>query len=32
MYVHGIHILTLNVSDFDRVEGLTALHPESVTA
>jgi predicted nucleic acid-binding protein len=33
MYVHGInHILTLNVSDFARFEGLTALHPEGVSA
>jgi predicted nucleic acid-binding protein len=33
MYVHGVaHILTLNVADFSRFEGLTALHPESVTS
>lgn len=33
MYVHGVsHILTLNVTDFARFEGLIALHPESVTA
>lgn len=31
MYVHGIvHILTLNVTDFDRFTGLIALHPSSV--
>jgi predicted nucleic acid-binding protein len=31
MYVHRIgHILTLNVSDFTRFPGLTALHPSSV--
>ena len=31
MYVHGIsHILTLNVTDFSRFPGLTALHPDSV--
>lgn len=31
MYVHGIgHILTLNVTDFSRFEGLTAMHPEAV--
>jgi predicted nucleic acid-binding protein len=31
MYVHRIgHILTLNVSDFARFPGLTALHPNSV--
>ena len=31
MYVHGItHILTLNVADFSRFDGLTALHPEAV--
>jgi hypothetical protein len=31
MYVHRIgHILTLNVSDFIRFPGLTALHPNSV--
>src|SRR6266851_4260861 len=31
MYVHGVsRILTLNVGDFSRFEGLTALHPESV--
>jgi predicted nucleic acid-binding protein len=30
MYVHGVsHILTLNVGDFSRFEGLTVLHPES---
>ena len=31
MYVHGVrHILTLNVADFGRFDGLTALHPDSV--
>ncbi len=31
MYVHGLtHILTLNVADFSRFAGLTALHPENV--
>jgi len=31
MYVHGVgHILTLNVTDFRRFEGLTALHPDTV--
>jgi predicted nucleic acid-binding protein len=31
MYVHGIkHILTLNVADFGRFTGLTALHPSSL--
>jgi predicted nucleic acid-binding protein len=31
MYVHGVsHILTLNVADFSRFEGLTAVHPDSV--
>jgi predicted nucleic acid-binding protein len=31
MYVHRIgHILTLNVSDFVRFPGLTALHPSSM--
>jgi predicted nucleic acid-binding protein len=30
MYVHGVtHILTLNVADFSRFAGLTALHPEN---
>jgi len=33
MYVHSVsHILTLNVADFSRFDGLTALHPESVKA
>ena len=33
MYVHGVtHILTLNVSDFGRFAGLTALHPENAKA
>ena len=28
MYVHGVsHILTLNVADFNRFSGLTAVHP-----
>ena len=31
MYVHGVsHIVTLNVADFSRFDGLTALHPDSV--
>jgi predicted nucleic acid-binding protein len=31
MYVHGVnHILTLNVADFSRFSGLTALHPGEV--
>lgn len=31
MYVHRVsHILTLNVSDFSRFSGLTALHPNSL--
>jgi predicted nucleic acid-binding protein len=31
MHVHRVnHILTLNVSDFSRFEGVTALHPSSV--
>ncbi|HEY6945648.1 MAG TPA: PIN domain-containing protein [Candidatus Acidoferrum sp.] len=31
MYVHGVtNILTMNVADFSRFEGLSALHPESV--
>lgn len=31
MYVHGVsYILTLNVADFSRFEGLTALHADSV--
>jgi predicted nucleic acid-binding protein len=33
MYVHGIsHILTLNVADFSRFSGLSALHPSSIQA
>src|SRR3954469_1792162 len=33
MYVHRVtHILTLNVADFSRFAGLTALHPQNVTA
>jgi predicted nucleic acid-binding protein len=28
MYVHGVaHILTMNVADFSRFDGLTAVHP-----
>jgi len=31
MYVHGVsHIFTLNVADFNRFDGLTALHPDNV--
>lgn len=31
MYAHGVtHILTLNVTDFNRFSSLTALHPSSV--
>jgi predicted nucleic acid-binding protein len=31
MYVHGVdHILTLNVTDFSRFTGLTAVHPGNV--
>jgi predicted nucleic acid-binding protein len=31
MYVHGVpHILTLNVSDFSRFEGLVPVHPKDV--
>ncbi len=33
MYVHRVaHILTLNVTDFSRFEGLTAVHPDAVSA
>ena len=33
MYVHGVsHILTLNVADFGRFDGVKALHPDSVKA
>jgi predicted nucleic acid-binding protein len=33
MVVHGVgHILTLNVGDFSRFSGLTAVHPGSVRA
>lgn len=33
MYAHGVsHILTLNVGDFSRFDGLTALHPDSIEA
>ena len=31
MYVHRVsHILTLNVTDFERFSGLTAVHPNSI--
>ncbi len=31
MYVHGVgNVLTLNVTDFSRFSGLTAVHPSSV--
>ena len=31
MYVHGLsHILTMNIADFVRFDGLTALHPSNV--
>jgi predicted nucleic acid-binding protein len=31
MYVHGVgHVLTLNVTDFSRFSGLTAVHPGNV--
>ncbi len=31
MYVHGVgHILTLNVTDFSRFDGLSPLHPNSI--
>ncbi len=31
MYVHGVgHILTLNVTDFSRFDGLTAVHPATI--
>jgi|SRR5271163_3272021 len=31
MYVHGVsHILTLNVADFSRFQGLTVIHPDNV--
>jgi predicted nucleic acid-binding protein len=31
MYVHGVsHILTLNVADFGRFDGIDALHPDAV--
>ena len=33
MYIHRVnHILTLNVADFSRFDGLTAVHPETVPA
>ena len=33
MYVHGVkHILTLNVADFGRFEGIVAVHPDVVHA
>ena len=32
MYVHGVgHILTLNVADFSRFNGLTAVHPGNLS-
>jgi predicted nucleic acid-binding protein len=31
MYVHGVnHILTLNLADFGRFNGLTPVHPEAI--
>ncbi len=31
MYVHGVgHVLTLNVTDFSRFSGLTAVHPSRI--
>jgi len=31
MYVHAVnHILTMNVADFGRFKGLTAVHPDSI--
>src|SRR6266566_2937335 len=31
MYIHGVgHILTLNVTDFSRFDGLTAVHPATI--
>jgi predicted nucleic acid-binding protein len=31
MYAHGVgHILTLNIPDFSRYDGLTAVHPSGV--
>jgi predicted nucleic acid-binding protein len=31
MYVHSLaHILTMNVADFSRFDGLSAVHPASV--
>ncbi len=31
MYVHAVdHILTLNVTDFSRFQGLIAVHPDSI--
>lgn len=33
MYVHGVNcILTLNVADFGRFDGLSAIHPGSIEA
>ncbi len=33
MYVHGVgHVLTLNVADFSRFDGLSALHPATLEA
>jgi predicted nucleic acid-binding protein len=32
MYVHGVtQLLTVNVRDFQRFEGLRAIHPADVT-
>ncbi len=31
MYVHAVnHILTMNVIDFSRFKGLTAVHPDTI--
>ncbi|HEV2379309.1 MAG TPA: hypothetical protein VG206_05885 [Terriglobia bacterium] len=31
MYAHGVsHILTLNLPDFSRYDGIVALHPSTV--
>jgi predicted nucleic acid-binding protein len=31
LYIHGVgYILTLNVADFSRFRGLTAVHPSNV--
>lgn len=33
MHVHSVgHVLTLNVADFSRFDGLTAMHPNNVIA